>query len=89
MHLHLYFPDHLLQNLIHHLEILSFQTDKLIYRFFLDLVDMQMSASESGKAKLGKILLSIGYHEDSEVIEVNLFNLAGRDSSGVILYSVR
>ena len=51
-----------------------------------------MSASKSGKAKLGKVLLSIGYHEDREVIEVNLFqasNLPGLAPSGITLYSNR
>ena len=82
-------PNHLLQNLRYHLEILSLQTDKLIYKFFLDLVDMQIASSNSGEAKFGEVMLSIGYHEDREVIEVNLFqasNLPGLDSSGTVLY---
>ena len=83
----MHFSDHLLQSLSYHLEILSLRTDKLIYKFFLDLVDLQIAATNSGEAKLGKVLLSIGYHEDKEVIEVNLFqasNLPGLDSSGTI-----
>ena len=52
---------------------------------------MQIAATNSGKAKLGKVLLSIGYHEDREVIEVNLFqasNLPGLAPLGTILYLI-
>ncbi len=75
----------LLQEFQYQLDVLSLQTDKLILRFFSDLADIQTALVNSGEDKNGKILLSVGYHQDKEVIEVNLFqanNLPGLDTSG-------
>ncbi|XP_064406610.1 protein unc-13 homolog D-like isoform X2 [Halichondria panicea] len=68
------------------LDILSLPTDKLILKFFSDLADIQTALINSGEDKYGKVLLSVGYHGDTEVIEVNLFQankLPGLDTSGL------
>ncbi len=75
----------LLQALQYQLDVLSLQTDKLILRFFSDLANIQTALVNSGEDKYGKVLLSVGYHQDKESIEVNLFQankLPGLDSSG-------
>ncbi len=82
-----------LQALQYQLDILSLPTDKLILKFFSDLADIQTALINSGEDKYGKVLLSVGYHGDTEVIEVNLFQankLPGLDTSGdrASLYSI-
>ncbi len=49
------------------------------------MADIQTALVNSGEEKYGKVLLSVGYHQDKEVIEVNLFQankLPGLDASG-------
>ena len=81
----------LLQVLQYQLDVLGLQTDKLILRFFSDLAYIQTALINSGEDKYGKVLLSVGYHQDKEVIEVNLFQankLPGLDTSGnSVLYT--
>ncbi|XP_064406965.1 protein unc-13 homolog D-like isoform X2 [Halichondria panicea] len=74
------------KELLYQLDILSLQTDKLILKFFSDLADIQTALVNSEKDNYGKVLLSVGCHQDKEVIEVNLFQankLPSLDSTGL------
>ena len=82
-----------MQELNYQLDILSLPTDRLILRFYSELADIQTAEAQTAEinpksAKLGRLLLSTGYHQEREVIEVTLIqgkDLPGPDNSGTVL----
>lgn len=74
-----------LQLLVDQLDILSLPTDKLILKFFAELGKIQTALANSENDQYGRILLSVGYHQDKEIIELDVIQANGLpalDSSG-------
>ena len=61
-------------------------TEKLILRFFSDLAQRQCDEVKSGKAELGRLLISIGYHKQSSVVDIDVIqgeNFPGLEKTNV------
>ena len=67
------------------MDILRLPTEELILRFFSDLARRQADEIQKGDAKLGTLLISVGYLKQDAVVEVDVIqgkSLPGMDKSG-------
>ena len=79
-----------LQALNSRLDVLRQPTDTLILRFFSELAQCQSDVIEKGKADLGTLLISVGYHKGKSLVEVDIIqgkNLPGLDKTGWSTYA--